>query len=66
MTFTAQYHGACANCGSDVKDTEVAYGTDDQLEHVECPDPMAPTGKGVCSRCFTELPLTGVCGVCEL
>lgn len=64
MAFTAQYHGPCANCGSDVKGTEVSYVAEDQIEHVTCPDPLAPSAKGVCPRCFTELPVTGVCGVC--
>lgn len=64
MSFTAEYHGPCANCGSDVKDTEVSYNGADDLEHVVCPDPTAAQ-RPICPGCQMELPVTGVCGECE-
>ena len=66
-TFIAGYRGAqrCASCREKVNPgDEVQYGLDDQLEHVDCIDPLVIPKQGVCDGCFLVLPVSGVCGVC--
>lgn len=60
--FIAQYPGLCNACGGQIVPEQLATYGPDGIEHVFCPDP-APS-RPVCPTCFTELPLTGVCGVC--
>lgn len=63
-TFTARYPGECGNCGGRIRpDDECAYAAD-TVVHATCPPDPTVAGD-ICGRCFTELPATGVCGVCE-
>lgn len=65
-TFAARYAGQCVACPTSIRPGDIImYGLDDQLEHAECPEPLVLGKHGACSRCFTEIPLSGVCGVCE-
>lgn len=64
--FSARYAGVCAACTGPIKPGDsVAYGLDEQLEHGGCPEVLVVGPKGVCGGCFLEIPLSGVCGVCE-
>lgn len=61
MTFTAQYPGHCAACDTGFPaGTEVAYDTDGDLVHVDCPA-LAHEPRPLCPLCFMELPRTGRC-----
>jgi hypothetical protein len=63
--FEAAYVGTCGNCDGKIRDGQwVQFDTTDQLVHVICPDPTVAV-RPMCPDCFTELPATGVCGVCE-
>lgn len=57
MSFTAQYHGECASCGHELKDTECVY-VDDECVHVSCPAEPVAAAVGdrsrVCGSCFIE------------
>lgn len=64
-TFAARYPGACASCSAKITPGDcVQYGIDDQLEHLDCPDPLEVPARGVCTGCWLVLPVSGVCGVC--
>jgi len=63
MTFEAQYHGECAECGLEVRGKMVEYNANNEVIHVFCPEPEAP--RPVCPRCFIEMPLVGGCPNCE-
>lgn len=63
-SFAARYRGQCGSCDTPVDPgDEIQYGLDDVIEHVQCPDEAPP--RPVCGDCYLELPLSGVCGVCE-
>lgn len=66
-TFEARYNGRCAACDERIHEGDPVRFADDALVHDDCaaaaPKERAPLP--ICSRCFTELPVTGVCGVCE-
>lgn len=63
--FVARHASRCASCpGWVTPGDEAQYGIDDQLEHVACPDELEVGPKGVCSVCYLEMPLSGICGVC--
>ncbi len=65
-SFAARYAGQCVACASKISPGDVVtYGLDDQLEHVECPDPLEIPVQGICTGCWLTLPVSGVCGVCE-
>lgn len=51
-TFTAQYHGFCADCGEEVKGTEVLYNTRGELVHARCPELLGDVIGEPCPRCF--------------
>ena len=66
MTFTARYRGECAACYEDIlPGQEAAYGVGGKVVHVVCPEPVPEVRRPVCPACFTEIPVSGVCGVCE-
>lgn len=65
MSFPARFTGACNAC-----DTYIRVGDEIETDgtgvvHVVCPAEDVRAAGKVCSVCFTELPVTGVCGVCE-
>lgn len=62
--FEAAYIGTCGSCYGKIHEGQWAQFDDaDQLVHVVCPDPTA-AARPMCPDCFTELPVTGVCGNC--
>ena len=69
--FEARYGGTCANpdCGTGriVPGQQVRFedAEDDDLVHEVCPAGEFDAPATTCPRCFTVLPATGVCGVCE-
>lgn len=68
MSFIAKYRGTCEDCGDDVEPGQEATFLSDHksIRHVKCPEGHFPDKPGeVCPRCFTEIPVSGVCGVCE-
>lgn len=65
MTFIAEYHGECDNCGGEVKGQECEFVMDSYLIHVSCPPDPATLQSPVCPVHFTELPVSGVCGDCD-
>lgn len=61
MTFTAQYSGVCGSCDDRFPaGTEVAYDSDGDLVHVDCPAQVR-TPRPLCPHCFVELPYNGRC-----
>lgn len=64
--FEASYGGRCALCPRGIREGDSVQYVDDELVHADCaenpprPAPVQP----MCPECFTELPLTGVCGSC--
>lgn len=50
MTFRAQYHGECADCGGELKDTESYYNGYGEIQHVSCP--KEPSRAEMCTSCF--------------
>lgn len=50
MSFRAQYHGECADCGGELKDTDARHNADDEIVHVKCPP--EDSREDVCSKCF--------------
>lgn len=63
--FTAQYADTCRACEGHIKKGDaVLYGAFAELVHVKCPDPLELV-RPTCPSCFTELPVSGVCGVCS-
>lgn len=70
MTFAAKYRGPCANddCDAEVlPGQEVEWTLDRHVMHVICPNETDSFGTPlqVCPRCFTAIPVAGVCGVCD-
>jgi hypothetical protein len=65
--FEARYPGRCPACTErfDTGDL-ITYDADDELLHAVCATttPREPAVRPMCPVCFTELPLTGVCGNC--
>lgn len=55
MSFTAQYHGECPDCGQEMKGTEVGYQGED-LKHTKCPEGLPDETMGrherKCGECF--------------
>lgn len=69
MSFKAKYRGSCEQCDDPiVPNQDVEYDFVGNLMHVICPESIDQrTGKPlqVCPICFCEIPVSGVCGVCE-
>lgn len=66
MSFTAKFRSECPDCGETIRrGDEVEFNSADEVTHVICPDVDTRPADRVCPECFTELPVTGVCGVCE-
>lgn len=65
MSFTARYPGECAECGGQLIGAEVAFTMSDDLVHVSCPRQTTELQQPVCSTHFIELPVSGVCEMCE-
>lgn len=65
VSFTAEYHGECSDCGLEIKGKEVVYDGDNNLVHVTCPKDPATLQRDVCVSCWTELPVSGICGTCD-
>lgn len=68
MSFRARYPGRCpaAECGEPIEVGDTLVSTEDGYAvHAECSGelPVLPL-REVCSNCFIELPVSGICGVC--
>ncbi len=66
MTFTAAYDGRCPDCGETIEAGDALEWSEfGQAVHQRCDlAENAPAGP-TCPTCWTEIPLSGVCGVCE-
>lgn len=67
-TFEARFGGRCGSCDERIHEGDaVRFEGDDNLIHDDCTahEPRERKPQPVCPSCFTELPVTGVCGVCE-
>ena len=67
FSFKARYSGPCGYGDWIHEDEEVIY-EDDELVHVKCQNEAHRESKAetnVCQRCWTVLPLSGICGTCE-
>lgn len=63
--FEAEYPGTCSKCDSYFPArTLIVYAGNGWAHAGECPDPTQAS-QDVCPTCFTELPVSGVCGVCD-
>lgn len=66
-TFEARYNGRCGACDERIREGDTVRFDGDDLVHADCatsaPREQAP--RPVCPECFTEIPVAGVCGVCE-
>lgn len=65
MTFVVQRVTACTECDEPIKIGQLASFSYSQYKHVICPEPSPSKTRPVCPVCFTEIPTSGVCGVCE-
>lgn len=69
MSFRAKYPGRCTSCDSDIEVGDILEWNGDETAavHLACAQESATSLKprGICPRCFIELPTTGVCGVCD-
>lgn len=68
MSFIAAFGGqACGTCDEGIiQGEEVEYDGTNRLVHVICPETldMLNPREPICSGCFMELPVSGVCGFC--
>lgn len=65
MSFTAKYRSNCPLCDLDIKPgDEIVYAAFDEVVHVKCPSDPSNLQRSVCTQCFEELPVSGVCGNC--
>lgn len=65
MTFTAQYRSDCDACDDPIRPgDEIERNASGEYVHTDCPGDNRPPAD-TCGRCWTELPASGVCGVCE-
>ena len=69
--FQARYNGRCA-LGDRIRQDEAVQYVNGALQHVSCPDDpdeddptVAPLARPVCQGCWTELPVSLVCGTCD-
>lgn len=67
--FEARYPGRCAQ-GDRIEQGDGVWYVDGKLQHIECPDTeeavaLTSLVRPTCSRCFLELPVSGVCGTCD-
>ena len=51
VSFLAQYHGTCEECGETIAPGQRIERVDDEYEHVNC-GARAETADCVCERCF--------------
>lgn len=68
--FAARYDGRCGACDERIYEGDMIRfdaASDSNFVHDDCAAsaPREPKPQPICPRCFTELPVTGVCGVCE-
>jgi len=64
--FAARYDGRCWSCEERIYEGDMIRFADDGVTvHADC-STAVPTAAAqpMCPDCFTELPLTGVCGNC--
>lgn len=69
-TFPARYPGRCGACDERIHEGDpIRFSAESATNfvHADCEAAAPPERKPqpMCPRCFTELPVTGVCGVCE-
>lgn len=66
MTWIARFDGTCAFCLGQIRADHhlIRRDQDGDYVHVQCPDPLAIPGPGVCPFCHLTLPATGVCEEC--
>jgi hypothetical protein len=66
--FEARYTSRCSACDERIYEGDlIRFDADDHVLHDDCTAhvPRERKSQPVCGSCFTELPVTGVCGVCE-
>lgn len=61
--FTARYPGRCGECAEDLQGTEVVYGPDNRLIHLDCLDPALLAAATAARRQAADL---AVCDTCHL
>lgn len=66
-TFIAKYSSTCPDCENKIDNgDEVTYNGSNQIVHATCPDDISSgTSNGYCPNCFTALPKSNICGVCD-
>lgn len=65
MSFTAKFPGECDDCDEPIEIGQVCEFQGNRVVHAFCPPPRAQGWVKVCSECFTEIPVSGICGVCD-
>lgn len=63
--FQAKYPGRCAECEEKFDTGDMIEQYEGLYQHVLCPSPATTSAGPTCPACWTELPVTGVCGVCD-
>lgn len=65
MSFEASFSTECETCEEMIQPGQlVEYNTRQRVVHVFCPEAREMEPLFICSTCFMELPLTGICGEC--
>lgn len=63
--FIAKFPGECDDCDEDIEVGQACEFRGNRVVHAFCPFPTAKVPSKICSVCFTEIPTSGVCGVCD-
>jgi hypothetical protein len=69
-TFPARYNGRCGACEERIYEGDMIEFSGESATnfvHTDCSAsaPRERPTQPICPECFTELPVAGVCGVCE-
>lgn len=68
--FPARYDGRCGACDERIYEGDMIEFSGESATnfmHTDCAAAAPPerVQQPICPRCYTELPVTGACGVCE-
>jgi hypothetical protein len=69
--FRARYDGQCSLCGGSITPGDMIRFDDDlaTVVHDDCDDTAEtwskPAPRMTCPTCHLQLPVTGMCGVCD-